>query len=74
MAQIPQAGDVLVSKATATVEHVVSIVSGHSEDVALPTHEAAVAAARELAKKGHVDAWLTEDHTHYLKIASHRAG
>jgi hypothetical protein len=74
MAQIPQAGDVLVSKATATVVHVVSIVSGHSEDMTLPTHDTAVATACELARRDHVDAWLTEDHTHYLKIASHRAG
>jgi hypothetical protein len=40
----------------------------------LPTHDAAVATACELARRDHVDAWLTEDHTHYLKIASHRPG
>jgi hypothetical protein len=67
----PQTGDVLVSKATAKVEHEVSIVPAQAHRVC-PNHDAAVADAREIAKVRHVDAWLTEDHTHYLKVASYR--
>lgn len=68
---IPQAGDILVSNPTATVEHEVSIVPAPPY-VMCPNHDSAVAKARELARDRHVDAWLTEDHTHFLKIASYR--
>jgi hypothetical protein len=37
-----------------------------------PTHDAAVNDGRAEAKAMGVDAWLTEDHTHVVKIASHR--
>ena len=68
---IPQAGDVLVSNPTATVEYEVSIVPA-VPDIVCPNHDVAVVRARELARERHVDAWLTEDHTHFLKIASYR--
>lgn len=66
-----QDGDVLVSNPSATIEHRVSIV-GDSTVHTCPNHDAAVTKARELAKDRHVDVWLTEDHTHFMKVASYR--
>lgn len=69
----PQNGDVLVSNTSATIEHCVSIV-GDSTVQRCPNHDAALTKARELAKDRHVDVWLTEDHTHFMKVASYRRG
>ena len=69
---IPQTGDVLVSKSSARVEHDVSIVPAEPVLVC-PTHDTAVEKARELARDRRVDAWLTEDHVHFLKLATYRA-
>ncbi len=64
-------GDVLVSHPTAVREHVISIVP-NAPHTTSPTHDAALDVGRsEAAAKG-VDAWLTEDQTHVVKIASHR--
>ena len=68
----PRNGDVLVSKVTASVEHEVSIVPGPAE-VVCRNQDNAVSRAKRLAQKRHADAWLTEDHTHFKKIASYRA-
>jgi hypothetical protein len=68
----PRQGDVLVSKPTATVEHEISIVP-EQPHIVCPTHDSAVAKAYELAEALQVDAWLTEDHTHFMRIASGRA-
>lgn len=68
---VPRGGDVLVSNPTATVEHTVSIVPA-PPDLICPNHDAAIGKAHELARDRHVDVWLTEDHTHFLKIASYR--
>jgi hypothetical protein len=68
----PRPGDVLVSKPTARVEHEISIVPAQPH-IVCPTHDAAVARARELAEALQVDAWLTEDHTHFMVITSCRA-
>lgn len=68
---VPQDGDVLVSNPTARIEHDVSVVPA-PRTLVCPNHAAAVAQARELAKNRRVDAWLTGDHTHFLKIASYR--
>jgi hypothetical protein len=67
----PQTGDVLVSNPTATIEHCVTIV-GESFVETCPNHDSALTKARELARSRHVDVWLTEDHTHFLKIVSYR--
>jgi len=67
----PLDGDVLVSKDSARVEHEVSAVPETTASVC-PNHDAAVRQAHELAKQRRVDAWLTEDHIHFVKIASHR--
>ena len=68
---IPQAGDVLVSKPLASIEHEISIVP-HASHLSCATHDLAVTAGCDLAKRLHVDAWLTEDHTHFLPLASYR--
>jgi hypothetical protein len=67
----PQRGDVLVSNRTATLEHDLSIVP-EKPDLILPNHDSAVALAREMARDRSVDAWLTEDQTHFMKIATYR--
>ena len=66
-----QSGDVLVSHPTAVREHEISIVP-NAPHATSPTHDAAVTDARSAAAAIGVDAWLTEDHTHVVKIASHR--
>jgi hypothetical protein len=71
MQELPQTGDVLVSNTRATVEHVICIVP-QPPQLSFPTHDQAVNRARELAARLGVDAWLTEDQTHFLKIASYR--
>ncbi len=67
----PQGGDVLVTKRTATVEHDVSVLPGRPYESSL-CYANALAAAKGLAEQIHVDAWFTEDHTHFLRIASFR--
>jgi hypothetical protein len=67
-----QSGDVLVSHPTAVREHQISIVPNPPHALS-PTHDAAVADARSEADARGVDAWLTEDHTHVVKIAAHRS-
>ena len=66
-----QSGDVLVSHPTAVREREISIVPNAPHAIS-PTHDAAVTDARTEADALGVDAWLTEDHTHVVKIASHR--
>ena len=66
-----QSGDVLVSRPTAVREHAISIVPNAPHAIS-PTHDAAVSDGRSEADAKGVDAWLTEDQTHVVKIASHR--
>ena len=66
-----QPGDVLVSRPTAVREHEISIVPNTPHAVS-PTRDAAVSDARSEADASGVDAWLTEDQTHVVKIASNR--
>jgi len=65
-------GDVLVSHPTAVREHEISIIPNAAHAIS-PTHNAAVADGRSEADVRGTDAWLTEDHTHVVKIASSRA-
>jgi len=67
-----KAGDVLVSHPTAVREHEISIIPNAPHAIS-PTHDAAVRDGCSAADAMGVDAWLTEDHTHVVKIASHRA-
>ena len=66
-----KAGDVLVSHPTAVREHEISVIP-NAPHATSPTHDAAVGDGRSEADAKGVDAWLTEDHTHVVKIASHR--
>jgi hypothetical protein len=66
-----QSGDVLVSHPTAVREHEISIVPNAPHAIS-PTHDAAVSDGRAEAAAIGVDAWLTEDLTHVVKIASNR--
>ena len=66
-----RSGDVLVSHSTAVREHEISIVPNASHATS-PTHDVAVHDARSEADAKGVDAWLTEDQTHVVKISSHR--
>ena len=65
-------GDVLVSHPTAVREHEISIIPNAPHEMP-PTHEAAIRDGRSEADAIGVDAWLTEDQTHVVKIASNRA-
>jgi hypothetical protein len=66
-----QAGDVLVSRPTAVLQHEISIVPAAPHATSL-THDAAISDGCSEAEARGVDAWLTEDQTHVVKIASHR--
>ena len=66
-----QSGDVLVSHPTAVLEHEISIVP-NAPHTTSPTHDTAVSDGRSEAEALGVDAWLTEDQTHVVKIASNR--
>ena len=66
-----QCGDVLVSHSTAVREHEISIVPNASHATS-PTHDIAVSEARSEADAKGVDAWLTEDQTHMVKISTNR--
>ena len=67
-----KSGDVLVSHSSAVHEHQISVVPNAPHATA-STHDAAVGDGRSEAEATGVDAWLTEDQTHVVKIASHRA-
>jgi hypothetical protein len=64
-------GDVLVSHPTAVRQHEISIVPNAPHATA-PTHDAAVNDGVSAADAAGVDAWLTEDQTHVVKIACNR--
>jgi hypothetical protein len=70
LASVPS-GDVLVSHSTAVREHVISVIP-HAPHAIYPTHDAAVCDGHSQADAMGVDAWLTEDQTHVVKIASYR--
>ena len=60
------------SHPTAVREHEISVIPDAPHAMS-PTHDEAVSDGRSEADVLGVDAWLTEDHTHVVKIASHRA-
>jgi len=64
-------GDVVVSHSTAVREHQISVIPNAPHAISL-THNAAVGEARSEADAKGVDAWLTEDQTHVVKIAANR--
>jgi len=70
LSPLPETGDVVVSNPSATVDYEVSIVPNRSRMSA--RHDVAVAKGQELAERLGVDLWLTQDHTHFLRLASYR--
>ena len=66
-----QSGDVLVSHSPGASEYQISIVANAPHTVS-PTHDAAVSDGRSEAEAMGVDAWLSEDQTHVVRIASNR--
>ena len=68
----PQTGDILVSRSSGNIEHQVSIVPDAPFE-SCPTHTCAVDKASALARERGVDAWLTEDLIHFMRLASYRA-
>jgi len=62
----------IVTHPTAVREHEISVVPDAPHAIS-PTHNAAVGQGRSEADARGVDAWLTEDHTRVVKIASNRA-
>lgn len=67
-----KSGDVLVSHPTAVREHAISVIP-NAPHATSPSHDAAVSDGRSEADAMGVDAWLTEDQTHVVKIGTHRA-
>ena len=53
-------------------EHEISIVANAPHQMP-PAHDVAIRKERSEADAMGVEAWLTEDHTHVVKIASNRA-
>jgi len=68
---LPQDGDVLISNPSATVEHDICIFP-QPPHMTCANHDQAIAAGRQLAEERHVDAWLTEDNRHFMRIATYR--
>ena len=69
----PRAGDVLVAERTARADvFAISVVPADAHIVAQRYPEA-IEKVRELARQLGVDGWYTRDHTHYARIAAHRA-
>ena len=70
---MPQPGDILASERSARADvYTVSIVPG-AREFTVGRYSAAIARVQELARTLRVDGWFTSDHTHYLRVASHRA-
>jgi hypothetical protein len=68
---MPRLEDVVVSKCPANTTYEVGVLG--AAGVVYCNRDSAVAEADQLAKGNHVDAWLTEDHVHFLRIKSYRA-
>lgn len=66
-----QEGDVLVAHPSAVREHDISIVP-EKPHATVATHHEAVVQATAKAQELAVDAWLTEDRIHVIKLATHR--
>ena len=68
----PRVGDVLASQPTARADvYAISVVPTEAKIVAR-RYDDAMKRVRELARALAVDGWYTCDHTHFLRVASHR--
>ena len=69
----PTTGDVLISRSTARADvYAISTVPSESHVVAT-RYQDAMLKGSELARRLAVDGWYTCDHTHFVRIARHRA-
>ena len=68
---VPQDGDVLVARASATGQYSVAIVP-EKPHLSYERRLRAVEGARVLAHDRTVDAWLTEDLIHFMRMAHFR--
>ena len=66
-----QVGDVLVAHPSSVLEHDISIVP-EKPHATVPTHREAVELALGEAEALAVDAWVTEDQIHVIKLSTHR--
>ena len=62
-----QSGDILVSKSLATIDYHISVVP-NPPHLTCRKHDVAVMKGRALAKRFRVNAWLTEDRTHWIHL------
>ena len=70
--EYPRSGDVLASRPTARADvYAISVVPTQAKIVAR-RYDDAMRRVRELARARAVDGWYTCDHTHFLRVASHR--
>ena len=70
---IPTPGDVLASRPTARADwYDISIVPGAAH-VTARRYSEAMEKVRELARASRVDGWLTVNHTHFTRVATHRS-
>jgi hypothetical protein len=70
--QYPQSGDVLASRPTARADiYEISVVPNRADLVAM-RYDDAMERVRELARASSVDGWYTSDHTHFVRVATHR--
>ena len=68
----PRSGDVLAVQPTARADvYAISVVPTEAKIVAR-RYDDAMNKVRELARALAVDGWYTCDHTHFLRVASHR--
>jgi hypothetical protein len=69
----PMPGDVLLSRPAARADlYAISVVPAQGDLLAV-RHAEAIERACELARGLAVDVWYTCDHTHFARIATHRA-
>ena len=70
--EYPESGDVIASQPTARADvYAISVVPAQAKIVAR-RYDDAMKRVRELARALAVDGWYTCDHTHFLRVASHR--
>jgi hypothetical protein len=69
----PRTGDVLISRRTARADvYAISMIPIEAHIIAT-RYQDAMLKGSELARRLAVDGWYTCDHTHFVRIAKHRA-
>ena len=69
--QLPSEDDVLVARVSATHHYTVAVVP-RDPHLTGERRTRAIECARALAHDRNVDAWITEDGTHFLRLATFR--